>query len=179
VELFKDPSEALIFAYRYSSQQYAETPMSKLMKKSLHSSGKGLVSLDGAAQAGFVKAEVEKLERELRWCIVLRYANVSVECDCCGGDRMPDVYMEALAQLDDWALQLLNGLSNRKMRRAIIRGFFDRKMKLGPIADKLNIPRRTMLGHKATIWKGLTELDKDARTQIDALLEGMCGEVEA
>ncbi len=50
---------ALTFAFNFSADQYAQSPMSKLVKGNGNlGSGKGLIGVDGAAQAGMIMREV-------------------------------------------------------------------------------------------------------------------------
>ena len=78
--LFRSAYEALIFAYNYSGQQYARTPMSKIAAPV--ASGKGLCGTDGAAQAGMIRSEVASLGKLHEAAVIARCAPVSSPCSC-------------------------------------------------------------------------------------------------
>lgn len=178
MELFKSPDHALLFAYRFSDQQYALSPVAKMMKTGIVGAGKGLVALDGAGQAGTIKQKVERLTALQRACIVARYSARYQDCPCCGNQKPLDEYKEAIATLSEWAMQFLSGgLSVRKVRYAIVQEYFERTKSIGKIADMVKVPRRTAYDQKQKIWTQLMDLDKQARTEIDALLADLCGEI--
>lgn len=183
--LFKSHNEALTFAFRFSDEQYAISPTAKMMKSGVVGSGRGLVSLDGAAQAGLILSNVRRLTPIQQACIVCRYSDRFVDCDCgkicCGGKTILDEYKEAILFLDNAvALPALTGVTLRQMRHAIIRNYFEPKkaaerLSVGQAADKLKVPRRTAYDMKVKIEAALIDHDKTARTKIDEYLAGMCG----
>jgi hypothetical protein len=173
-ELFKNPHDALMFAFNYSSQQYALSPMAKLMKTGI-GSGKGLVSLDGAAQAGIILARVDQLTALQRACIAARYAPRFEECPCCQNkDKMTDVYREALATLAEWAISQCTGMTLRNMRGAIVRSFYERGVSITAAAKQLNVPKSTAYDQKSVICKALQDLDGAAQRAAAGRLEDMC-----
>lgn len=172
-ELFKNTHDALVFAFNYSSQQYALSPMSKLMKTGI-GSGKGLVALDGAAQAGIIRARVGKLPAQQAACIIARYAPRFEECQCCQSrDKMTDEYREAVVILVEWAIGQCTGMTLRNMRGAIVRSFFERGVSVAEAAKELNVPKATAYDQKARIHKALKELDGVAQRHIEEALAGM------
>ena len=173
-ELFKNPHDALMFAFNYSSQQYALSPMAKLMKTGI-GSGKGLVALDGAAQSGIILARVEQLTALQRACIVARYAPRYEECKCCDNkEKMTDIYREAMATLSEWAIGQYTGMTLRNLRVAIVRSFFERGVSVIDTAKKLNVSKNKAYDQKARIHKALKDLDGAAQSAAAHLIEGMC-----
>lgn len=173
-ELFKNTHDALIFAFNYSAQQYALSPMSKLMKGNGSGTGKGLVSIDGAAQAGIIRSRIAQLPALQAACIVARYAPRFEECPCCQGrDKMTDEYREAVATLADWAIGNCAGITLRNMRAAIIRSFFERGVSISAAANQLNVAKATAYDQKARIHKALKELDGAAQCEINKTLVGL------
>ena len=59
--LFESTRNAIKFAFGYSTEQYGESVLGKLQRRDA-GSGKGLVGMDGAGQAGMVLAEVWRLK---------------------------------------------------------------------------------------------------------------------
>lgn len=172
-ELFKDYHDALTFAFLYSTQQYAMSPMAKMMKSGIVGTGKGLVSIDGAAQAGLIKAAIDKLEPLERCCLIAKYSPKFTECHCCGGQKTVDQYREAIATLREWALSTFSGLSVLKMREAIVRSYFEKDISIGKVADQLKIPRRTAYDQRKKIHDALKSLDTRAQGWAFAMLEGL------
>lgn len=80
--LFKNAHDALVFAFNYSDEQYAKTPMSKVMTQG-KGTGKGLSGNDGAAQAGMIRAEIRRLGQIGEAILTARYAPVSLPCPGC------------------------------------------------------------------------------------------------
>lgn len=170
-ELFKNTHDALVFAYNYSSQQYSLSPMAKLMNGSGTGTGKGLVSLDGAAQSGFILNRLAKLTALEQACITARYAPRYEECPCCQStDKMTEQYRAAIAELAEWALSACTGLTIRNMRGTIIRSFFERGVSITSAAKELNVAKATAYDQKARIHKALKELDYRAQRSADMLL---------
>jgi hypothetical protein len=114
MELFKSADQAALFAYRFSSQQYPQSPMAKQMQKLGMASigqGKGLSGLDGSAQAGIIKARIERIDPLQRACIVATFSARIEPCSCCGADKPLDEYKEAVATLTEWAGQFMSSLN--------------------------------------------------------------------
>lgn len=174
--LFKHTHDALTFAFRYSSQQYALSPMAKMMKTGI-GSDKGLVSLDGAGQAGIIMAHIGRLPALHQACLIARYSARYEECPCCQSqDKMTDAYREAIASLAEWAISEVTGMTLRNMRGAIIRSFFEKGVSIAATAKELNVAKRTAYDQKAKIYKGLKTLDQAAQRAIEDRLSGMCAE---
>jgi hypothetical protein len=171
-QLFKNSHEALTFAFNYSSQQYALSPMSKLMTAGAIGSGKGLVSQDGAGQTGFIMAEVGRLEPLHRACITARYSTRFSDCPCCGNsNNLTQEYKEAIVVLREWSASLFSGLSLRNARELVVRAYYERGIKVQEISDQVKIPKRTLYDNKAKIWEGLNKLDHAALIAIDDRLQ--------
>ena len=125
-ELFANTQDALVFAFKYSAQQYPASAMSTLMASGQAGTGKGLVSVAGAGQAGMLQSEIQALNPLHRACIIGRYAVRSEECPCCGGEKLRQEYSAAVDELADWAVQWLTGISIRAMRQGIVRAYYER-----------------------------------------------------
>lgn len=173
VQLFKSPGDALTFAFAYSSEQYAETQMSKLVKRvGRISSGKGLVGIDGAGQAGLILAQLNKLPKLHQACITARYSLKFSECKTCGGhSRMLEEYQLALVVLREWAVDQISGVSPQLVRQLIIRSFYEKKLKFAREAEAVGMPRRTANDQKSKVWPALKLLDATAQGKVGELLQ--------
>lgn len=185
MELFKNPHDALMFALRFSAQQYAQTPLAKEMRRAAMGpgggaigQGKGLVGLDGAAQAGIICARLDRLTPLQRACILARFSERVESCHCCGSDKMLDAYKGALLTLANWAGTYANSDKvGQRLLFSIVQEFFDRPKKMAREAEKLGVPKRTAYDQKARIWPHLVELDKAAMQAAGDVLEDLIGEV--
>lgn len=178
MELFKNTTEALVFAFRFSSQQYALSPMAKMIKTGITGTGKGLVSLDGAGQAGLIRGEIDRMPSLHRSCIIARYSIKFTECKHCQGEVMVDEYKEAVVNLAEWSNQWISGMSVRAMRHAIIRAYFERGVSIREIAERLNVSKNKAYEQKSKIWEKLKKLDSEAQNRASDRLEKMCGFLE-
>jgi len=177
MELFRTPADAILFALRSTSQQYPQSGMAQLMKRSGTASGKGLVALDAAGQAGMVLARLERMDPLARACIVARYSARTEDCPCCGGPKALDEYKAAIVLLADWSLQFISSaMSVRRIRYAIVQDYFERKRSIGATAEEIGVPRRTAYDQQAKIRPHLVDLDKAAQEEIGDMLEDLCGE---
>lgn len=180
MELFKTPADALLFALRFSTQQYAASPMARLMRQGISAggSGKGLVALDGAAQAGLILSKLEKMNALERACIVARYTTRTEHCSCCGADKPTDDYKGAIITLADWAEQFISATGSvRRIRYAIVQEYYERRRALSAEAAKINVPKRTAYDQKDKIWPHLADIDKRAQEVIGDMLHDLCGEL--
>lgn len=183
MELFKTPADALLFAMRFSSEQYAESAMAKSMKGPSTSSGKGLVALDGAGQAGMILSRLDRLEQFgptgplLRACTVARYSNRVQPCPCCGSDVTTPEYKVAILALANWASEHVSSRNPvQRLLYAIVQDYFERTRSITATAKSIGVPPRTALDQKNKIWPLLSALDKDAQATIGDILADVCGE---
>lgn len=178
MELFKTYDDALTFALRFSSQQYAQSPMAKRMKQSGPlGQGKGLHQLDGSAQAAFILRRLDEMEKLQRAAVVARFSARVESCPCCGNDTPLPEYKESILLLAHWAQQFVSSKVVERLLYAIVQDYFERRRSVGKIAESLGIAKRTAYDQKAKIWPQLSLLDKAALMKIESLLTGMVGEV--
>lgn len=154
--LFDSTWAALAFAYRYSTQQYQPTPMARLMRGSI-GSGKGLHGLDGAAQAGLVRAMVEKLPEFERAAITARFTLDNRE----GLAAKIVLIRPATAALG-------TGVHNRRIVDNLVQKFYGRRVYLQDLHAKYpEINRKTLTDHWAMIRKHLTNLEHRAIDRME------------
>ncbi|MGP8437169.1 DNA-binding protein [Paraburkholderia fungorum] len=168
--IFKSAHEAVIFACNYAAQQYAMSPMAKLLQRGGSGSGRGLIGLDGAAQSGMVLAELQRIDYVQMLVLVARCAPRKERCECkhacCGGWKPNPLYRDAVSQLTELVIPALGGaFSLRRFRASVIEKFFGEKIKIKEIAGDLNIPPRTAERHASIINAYLKDVEKSAWTE--------------
>jgi hypothetical protein len=183
--LFASAHSALVFAFNFSEQCYERPVMNKLAAPSV-GSGKGLAGLDGAGQAGMVRAEVARLGKLAEAILFARIAPRWMPCacraECCSGKKMNREWVEAISFLSDHVRNTaLAGCSaNGIMRREyVIRHFSpkDQRISLEDLADKHDVNRKTTFAHSAKVTKHLKAFEAVADAAIDEKLRavGMVG----
>lgn len=179
--LFDSAAAALAFAYRFSSEQYPESPMGKNLKSAAIGGGRGLGGLDGAGQAGYIQAAVERLPPMARACIVARYAPKAEPCTCgkpcCAGEKVAQAYREAMATLRDWSFAAAPAGVDRPTREAILAAYFDRAVKLSNEFERRKVPRSTGFDAKKKIWDALKTLETEAQNAVTKELSWLFAEV--
>jgi len=170
-DLFRNEHEALTFAFNFQSQQYPLSPMSKLGSLEALGRGKGLVSVDGAAQAGIIRKRLDRLSDDRRHCLVARFSAKYDECPCCKGTRPLPEWREAIVFLREWSAFQVSGLSFANVREAIIMNYFDKKVSVTDAADRVHMNLRTARHHQKKIQDKLKVLELEALGEIRAALE--------
>jgi hypothetical protein len=174
--IFRSAQEAVVFACNYADQQYAMSPMAKILQRGAHGSGRGLVGLDGAAQSGMVLAELQRMDYWHMLMLVARCAPRREQCSCnhacCSGWKANPIYQDAVSQLSDMLATALTVLPPvRPFRIAVIARFFGEKLKVRDIADDLGIPPRTAERHASAIAAYLKDVEKTAWSSLYAQLD--------
>ncbi|MDY0036707.1 MAG: hypothetical protein RBS05_12430 [Zoogloea oleivorans] len=151
--LFRCLSDALRFAYLYSAQQYAQTPMSRLIGTSGLGTGCGLVGLDGAAQAGMIRATVDRLDPHKRAAIIARFA-----------DPHSTLWADAIYRLASWAVPA--GVSHRRVRQALTAKHFGVKVHFCEVAEQCEVNRKIVSKTYNAMSKRLRELETAAQNAL-------------
>ena len=157
--LFDSAHGALVFAFNFSGQCY-DRPMMNRLESPAVGSGKGLVGLDGAAQAGMIRSEVQALGKLSEAIIIARIAPRTVPCHCrsacCSGHRPNKEWTNAISFLADYVrtTALAGCTSNGILRREYVVRYFTRKddrVSLEALAEKHDIARNTVSAHAAKV----------------------------
>lgn len=156
--LFDSSHAALTFAFQFSADQY-DRPMMNRMADGPRRPGKGLAGLDGAAQAGMIRAEVATFGRLREAIVTAWFAPRTLPCSCrrscCTGHKDNLEWTEAIAFITQAALEKLSGkVSNYRLRRSIVMRNFRVGAKLMDLADQCGVHRDTAAEHNAilTAW---------------------------
>lgn len=169
--LFMSAHEALIFAFNYADQQYARSPMAQLYRTP--GSGRGLVGVDGAGEAGMIMAEVMRLDQLERDALCVRFTRVRGECHCCGHEiDLPQV-REALGRLEQYATEGTVNTSNLSLIRALVRDYFG-LANIGSArlaAEQHQVHRNTVSNHSGNVKRSLRMLERRAERRVERLLQ--------
>ena len=162
--LFESAHGALVFAFNFSGQCYDRPMMNRLASPAI-GSGKGLVGLDGAAQAGMIRAEVQAMGKLAEAILIARIAPRSMPChcrqSCCSGKKPNKEWVDAIGFLADHVrtTALAGCTANGMLRREYVVRYFSPKelrMSLELLAEKHDIARNTVSAHNAKVatWLG-------------------------
>lgn len=168
--LFMSTREALTFAFNYADQQFARSAMASLYRKP--GSGRGLVGVEGAGEAGMIMAEVMRLDPLERDALCVRFTQVRNECACCGHERDTLQVREALGRLEHYAAQNTASTSNLRLVRALVRSYFG----LAPlgtarfVAEQYEVHRNTVSNHSGNIKRALRTVERRAEKEIERRL---------
>jgi hypothetical protein len=169
--LFSSAHSALVFAFNFSGQCYDRPMMNRLASPAV-GTGKGLVGLDGAAQAGMIRAEVQSLGKLAEAIIIARIAPRSVPCHCrsacCSGKKPNKEWVYAISYLADHVrtTALAGCTANGILRREYVVRYFSRKderVSLEALAERYDVNRQTVGAHaaKVALLFGGTQAKKD------------------
>lgn len=157
--LFDNAHGALVFAFNFSGQTLDRPLMNRLAAPAV-GSGKGLVGLDGAAQAGMIRSEVKGLGKLAEAILIARIAPRTTPCSCrsvcCAGHKPNKEWTDAIAVLADQVRSpaLAGCIVNGLMRREYVVRYFMPKEKretLESLADKYEIDRNTVSAHASKV----------------------------
>ena len=165
--IFDSTRSAVVFALGFSTQQYGATPLSKLQRNRI-GSGKGLVGMDGAGQAGMVLAQIARLGQTDRAFIVARFAPRFEPCPCCGGERPIAIWREAIEHLAMWCI--LSGVSNIRFRRDLVAKYFGVPVRINDLAERYALNRNTVGAHYRLLARQLFDIESRAQTFADEAL---------
>ncbi|SMG00346.1 DNA-binding protein [Burkholderia singularis] len=169
---FKSAFDAVRFALAYSTQQYGETMMAKRLRSESAGSGMGLVGLDGAGQAGMIRARVWELPELHIAVIVARAAPRELPCSCgrtcCSGSRPNPEWRAAIGWLTDASAAYCSGFSHYQVRRAIIERVFGVKCSLTDVAQDCGAHVNTVSKQNAAVRKWL---DGDNKANVTGVID--------
>ncbi|MBB5448411.1 MULTISPECIES: hypothetical protein [unclassified Paraburkholderia] len=190
--VFEDVVHALRYAYSFNSQQYGKSLMARMYGPP--GSGRGLSGIDGAGQAGFVLAEVEKLPLVQQAVLFVRYSPPDFPCscgaDCCSGHRPNKAWNSVIEWLvtHHVAVLLPGCMRNVRLHRELVRNALTRtKSEYKALGKQYGVHPQTVAKHAVEIETALVgsrrqagEMDK-ALVRADGLLRevGIVGEVIA
>jgi len=175
--LFRSTGAALAFALNFSHGQCKSSAMASLMggPKPV---GRGLGGLDGSAQAGMIRAEINALSPKIRGQIlVARFAVRALPCDCkrtcCSGFQASVEWLQAIADIAETVRSeaLAGTVVNFLLRHSVVRRYFGDKQSLVDIAAATGVDRDTASAHAGKVIGYLKEQEQRARYDIEGRLK--------
>lgn len=169
--LFRAAHGALMFAFNFAHGGLEKSTLAKLLPPG--KPGRGLSGLDGAAQAGMIKAEVTSLDEDYRTVIAARFAPVNSPCSCkalcCSGRRENPEWRAAVHWLAEYALieGLTGTISHLRIRRALVTKYFGVRISLVAIAQECGVNRDTVSANNMRLVERLKKLEHQALEAID------------
>lgn len=157
--LFDTAHGALVFAFNFSGQSF-DRPLMNRMAAPAVGTGKGLVGLDGAAQAGMIRAEVASLGRLAEAILIARIAPRSMPChcrqSCCSGKKPNKEWTDAISFLADHVrtTALAGCTANGMLRREYVVRYFSRKderVSLEDLSERYDVDRHTASAHASKV----------------------------
>lgn len=157
--LFSSAHAALVFAFNFSGQSYDRPVMNRLADEP-RPAGNGLYGLDGAGQAGFIRAEVKAMGKLAEAILIARIAPRSTPCQCrsscCSSQKPNKEWTDAIATLSDHVrtTALAGCIANGLMRREYVVRYFSKKeelVSLEALAEKHEIDRHTVSAHAGKV----------------------------
>jgi hypothetical protein len=123
--IWENLADALMFAFRFSSQQYAK--VQKVDPTPL-GNGLGLIGIDGAAQAGFIAYMAFELGKVKEAALVARFGSPYDEdagrCECCGRAELSDGFRGSCVLLaTNIAMPAAETIHERMARELVMRHF--------------------------------------------------------
>ncbi len=161
--LFDGAYPALLFAFRYSGQQYSLSVVGKMMG-GRGGSGKGLTGLDGAAQAGIIRAEVGQLDPWERDVLIARFSV----------DRK-DAIQAKINLIAVAASALPSGMNSRRLIDALVQRYFGEKMTFEDMALRFGVGKDTIRKDRwSPVMKKLHDIEDRAHLNIYDRLKSAC-----
>jgi len=171
--LFASAAAAAAFALNFSGQSY-QRPLTDRMAQPSPSRGKGLYGLDGAAQAGMIRAELATLGLIGEAIITAEMANRTKPCSCrapcCAGHLTNPEWAAAIGLLSNVAKELKICPNHMNVRSNLLRRFFGVPVEITEIAKLCGVTRDTVYNHNAKLITWLKPLRKKAWSEFDAHL---------
>jgi hypothetical protein len=173
--LFRTVNGALSFAFNFKHGHLKPSALATMMAGA-RPKGKGLGGLDGAAQAGMIREQVDSLG--LRGDILTaRFAVRALPCPCrrpcSSGWRGNEEWLQAIAAISNHVRSVaLKGTTvNFTLRLAIVRRYFGVRQSLADAAHASGVERHTASAHANKAITYLKAEEAQARYAIEAKLK--------
>lgn len=172
--LFRSAHAALAFAYTFAETQHgvaaaAERRIALFARDRygrMAGSGRGLVALDGAAQAGMIQAVAERVAGEHLPIVVARFSAindhaVAIACHVLG-EWFKHEHTSSPAHIDDRAQRFLDARYRRRVRASNV---------VTDLADRYDVNPRSVRRWRADVMRWIDPLEQRVLDEISLALE--------
>lgn len=139
--------------------------------------GRGLAGLDGAGQAGLIRAELGKMPPVRRAILTARYALPSVPCKCqapcCRGYRENPEWSGAVDEIAEYVLRqgATGTISHFRFRRALVSRYFGVRVSFVDMAAQCGVNRDTASDQHKNVSELLKKEERLARYEVEGLFK--------
>lgn len=177
--IFRSVRGAMMFAMNFTHGTVKKSSLAEMMGGPTKV-GRGLGGLDGAAQAGMIRAELDRILPQRKAIIVGRCASPSIPCDatcrahCCRGWRENPEWGGAINFLTAYVIEAgveVGVVSHYRMRRAMVGRYFGLKRNLVEIAQLCGVHKNTASAHNKAIVEHLKKQEQLAMYEVEGLLK--------
>ena len=175
--LFRSTHAALTFAFNATRATQGLSVIGRLMGGPAPAN-RGLGGLDGAAQAGMIKAEIATLTPIIRgYIITARFAMRGLPCDCrrscCSGTKINHEWADAIESIADMVRSgaLAGTVCNYTLRHIIVRRYFGVRssLKAAAMASSVNVDTASL--HAARVIGYLREQERLGFWEVEGRLK--------
>lgn len=172
--VFQSAHNALMFAFNFAHGSLKKSTLAQLLPPG--KPGRGLSGLDGAAQAGMIKAEVYAIGGAHRHVLAARFAPSNSPCPCkapcCSGFTENREWADATQALAEYILVegLTGNISHIRIRRALVARYFGVRASLVDIALACGVNRDTVSANNMRVVERFKKLEHHALQEIDERL---------
>ncbi len=179
--LFDSAHAALVFAFNFAGEHYDRPMLTRMAYPSIGSS-KGLAGLDGAAQSGMIRAEINALGNLAENVLTARFAPSYYPCACrsacCGGKKTNPEWINAIAWLSNHmrSTALFGTSADYRIRRTCVLRHFQAKenrKSLDQMADACGITRNTAGAYMSKEAKFIKVIESSAYSAISDKLQDL------
>ncbi len=168
--LFKSAHAALAFAFNYAVFQYAISGMGALIKnkpgdEAYIGTGRGLIGLDGAAQAGFIMREVCTLNWGEKMCLIARFAPQK------DGKQLTENFKAALDIMIKESRQV--PFESEALRLVLVWRYFGLKGRVKDFAEDAGVSKSMAYYYFADIHEILAKLEMRSMMLITGKLQAL------
>lgn len=174
--IFRSVHGALKFALNYTHGSLKQSSLAQMMCDR-GGGGRGLGGLDGAAQAGMIRAELERLAPLRKQLLTARHVSPTEPCSCrapcCRGWRENSEWKQAVDYLTEYVLVAgLSGMvSHFRLRRLLVCRYFGAGQTFTSIAATCGVDRDTASGYNKRIFEAFRDEERKALYEIEGQLK--------
>lgn len=163
--LFRSVTDALLFAFNFSREQGGESFLAKLIYQNL-GSGKGLIGVDGAAQAGMILAAVGRLPPAYKAAITARFCNRYIDSDWCD-KQFSESFKTSVNALSAYLLPS-GKLSSGRLRTTLVVAHYTNNINFTSVGKEFQIERESVAKYFKDIRSRINNIEDLSANMLEA-----------